>query len=308
MRGELGNRRLLERASGKAAITTDDFSTGGRLNPEQANKFIDFVLDQSVLLKEGITVRRMTADRADIDKISIGTRVIQKATEITAPGTLVGTTPAKRQLTVTEIILPVDVSFSWMEDNIERENFADHLTAMMAKTLVNDLEDLAINGDGTTSGFLAIETGWIQLLKTAADLRFDTGGSTDFRNVVFRQMLATLPAKFKANKKALRFYTSVGNEETYRYQIGQRQTPLGDSTLLNGGVVSYEGVPVIGVPYFPSDVHLLTLPENLVFGIRRLITLGQFRNERKRLHEYTWTCRVDFEYVESQAAVLAYDF
>lgn len=309
-RGMLGNRRLLERAGAKAPIDTGVFAGGaGRLNPEQADRFIDYVLDQSVILKDGIRVRRMNADRADLDKLAIGARVIRRATEGTAPADVVGLTASRRQLVVTEIILPADVTFSFMEDNIEREDFEDHLMRLFATQLANDLEDLAINGDaGSPDPFLSIEDGWLKILRTPGFANvFDTDGSTDFRNVVFQGMLEALPAKFKANPRLLRFYVSTTNEERYRFQLGQRQTAGGDQILLGGDRVTYAGVPVVAVPFMPADQHVLTLPDNLVFGVRRDVSLGIFRHERKRVWEYTWTVRVDFEVVEGAAAVIAYD-
>jgi len=306
----LGNRRLLERAGAKAAIQTSDLSSSGRLNPEQADRFIDYVVDQSVLMKDGIRVRRMTADRADLDQLKVGARIIRKSTEGTDPAAPVGITTYKRQLTVTEIILPADVTFSFMEDNIERDNFEEHVMQMFGTQLSNDLEDLAINGDGTTGSFLSIEKGWIQLLKDASAPTtnvYDTAGAADFRNVVFEGMLEKMPAKFKANKGALRFYVSVGNAEKYQFQIGQRQTGQGDAALTGEGALRYGGIQVVGAPYMPDDTHILTLPDNLVFGVRRDVSLGMFKNERKRVWEYTWTLRIDFEIVEPTAAVLAYD-
>jgi hypothetical protein len=309
-RGLLGTRRLLERAGRKAAITTADIDTeGGRLNPDQANRFIDYVVDQSVMFKDGIRVVRMRADRADLDKIAVGTRIIRKATEGTDPGAPVGVTVSKRSLTATEIILPVDVTFSFFEDNIEEENFESHLMQLMGTQLSNDLEDLAIVGDtGSGDPFIQIEDGWLDLLKTAADKRFDTNAGDDFRGTIWRGMLATMPDKFKANKTALRYYTSVTNEEKYRFQLGQRQTDGGDAFLLQGNTGRYDGILVVGVPYMPNTDHLLTIPDNLAFGIHRVITLGIFKNERKRVYEYTWTMRIDYQIVETSAAVIAYDF
>lgn len=309
MRGLLGNRRLIERAGQKAMIQTSDLATAGRLHPQQADRFIDYVIDVSVLFKEGIRVVRMRADRADLDKLAVGTRIIRKATEGVAPTDLMGITATKRQLAVTEIILPVDVTFSFFEDNIEREDFEDHLMRVMATQLSNDLEDLSIVGLGTGADpFLSIEKGWNQILKDAADLRYDTNAVDDFRNVVFKDMLALLPAKFKANKTNLRFYVSTTDEEKYRYQLGQRQTAGGDSALLEGRRVAYDGIPVVPVPYMVNGEHLLAIPDNLVFGIRRDVSLGMFKNERKRVWEYTWTLRVDYEIVETQATVIAYNF
>jgi len=317
---KLGNKALLERAGAKGftdSVDTADLSSGGRLNPEQADRFIDYVVDQSVLFKDGIRVRRMNADRAQLDKLQVGTRVLRKATEGTDPGTVAGIKTAQRSLSVTELILPVDITFSFMEDNIERDNFEQHIMAMFGIQLSNDLEDLAINGDGTTGDFLSIEKGWLQVIKDeisapgtneTAPQRFDTNGATDFRNVIFPGILALMPAKFKGNKAALRFYVSVGNAEAYAFQIGQRQTGAGDNSLINATAPSYVGIPVVGVPYMPDSDTLLTLPDNLVFGIRRDVSLGIFKNERKRVWEYTWTLRVDYEIVEPTAIVIGYNY
>lgn len=318
---KLGNKALLERAGAKGftdAIDSGDLTSGGRLNPEQADRFIDYVVDQSVLFKDGIRVRRMNSDRAQLDKLQVGTRILRKATEGTDPGTVAGIATAQRQLSVTELILPVDITFSFMEDNIERDNFEQHVMAMFGIQLSNDLEDLGINGDGVTTPFLSIEKGWLQIIKDevaspgpneTAPARFDTNAATDFRNVIFPGMLALLPSKFKANKSALRFYVSVGNAEAYQFQIGQRQTMAGDAALLVAqNALTYGGIPVVGATYMPDSNHLLTLPDNLVFGVRRDVSLGIFKNERKRVWEYTWTLRVDYEIVEPTAIVIGYNF
>lgn len=311
MRGMLGNRRLLERAGAKAVIQTSDLSSAGHLNPEQSDRFIDYIVDQSVMLKDGIRVRRMNADRADVDKLSVGTRIIRKATEGTEPGAVVGISASKRQLSVTEIILPADVTFSFIEDNIERDNFEDHMMQVFGVQLSNDLEDLAINGvDGDGDPFIGIEAGWLDLLKdgvTGTTHVTDTNGGDDYRNVIFEDMLGKMPNKFKANKQALRYYVSVTAEEKYRFQLGQRQTAGGDVILQGGEAVRYSGIAVVPVPYMPDGTALLTVPDNLVFGIRRDVSLGIFKHERKRVWEYTWTLRVDYQIVEPDAAVIAYN-
>jgi len=306
-----GNRRLLERTSAlgaKAAIQTSDIATNGRLYPEQANRFIDYVVDQSVMFKSGIRVVRMGADRHDVDKLSVGTRILRKATENDATATPVGITTAKKQLSVTEIILPADVTFSFLEDNIEREGFQDHLMSMFGVQLSNDLEDLAINGDSTTGSFLSIESGWLKLAIDDAETHiYDTNGGTDFRGTIFEGMLEAMPAQYRANRNNLKFFTSVNVKDQYRYQLGQRQTAGGDSIIQSDGGVMYAGIEVIGVPYMPDGSLMLTVPDNLVFGIRRDVNLGIWKNERKRVWEYTWTLRVDYQTVNGLAMVLGYN-
>lgn len=306
-----GNRRLLERAGGpgtKAVIQTSDIATNGRLYPDQANRFIDYVVDQSVMFKSGIRVVRMRADRADIDKLSVGTRILRKATENDATATPVGVSTSKKQLSVTEIILPVDVTFSFLEDNIEREGIQDHLMSMFGLQLSNDLEDLALNGDGVTGPFLSIETGWLALAIADTETQiYDTNGSTDLRGTIFQGMLDKLPAQYQSNRNNLKYFVSVAAKNQYRYQLGQRQTAGGDNFIQQDGGVSYAGIEIIGVPYMPTGSFLLTVPDNLVFGIHRDVNLGIWKNERKRVWEYTWTCRVDYQTVNGLAMVLGYD-
>jgi len=307
-RGMLGTKRLLQRAGQKAAVDTGVFASGsGRLNPEQSDRFIDYIIDQSVVMKTGIRVRRMNADRADLDKISVGARVLRKATEGLAPSDLVGVTTAKRQLVVTEIILPADVTFTWLEDNIERDNFEDHLMQMFGIQLANDLEELALIGDKSSGDpFIGIEDGWLKIAAAIPGANtFALNGSKDFRNVIFEGMLEKLPPKFKGNRAALRYYVSTNNAEKYQFQLGQRQTVGGDQWVTGQAPLTYGSIPIVGAPFMPDNQVVLTLPDNLVFGIRRDVSLGIFKHERKRVWEYTWTLRVDFEIVEGTALVIA---
>jgi hypothetical protein len=73
------------------------------------------------------------------------------------------------------VILPVDVTFSFFEDNIERDNFEDHLMRTFATQLTKDLEDRAINGDdGSADPFLTL--GFARLARfTSAGMTRETG-------------------------------------------------------------------------------------------------------------------------------------
>ena len=308
----LGTKRMLQRAGAKAiaanAIQTGQADFGNaRLSPEQANAFINYTIDQTVMMKEGLRVIRMRADRYELNSLSIGTRALRLGSEGVAP-TLTGVIHAKRVLTAVEVILAADITFSYLEDTIATGGAEGQIAQMFAKQLANDIEDLGINGAAGGGGtFVEINDGWLTLIKAVVASRFDTNASTDYRNVVFKGMLAALPVKFKVNKANLRFYVSTNVEEAYRYQIGQRQTAGGDAVLQGGGRVTYDGVPVVPVPFLSDSDLLLTPPDNLAFGIHRDITLGQFRNERTRSQEYTWTFRTDYEIVEPTAMIVGYD-
>ena len=55
-------------------------ASGGILNPEQSDRFIDYMWDESTLMNE-VRMIRMTADTVDIDKANVGRRIARKATE-----------------------------------------------------------------------------------------------------------------------------------------------------------------------------------------------------------------------------------
>ena len=80
-------------------VTTSVVGTGsgGLLNAEQSNRFIDFVVDQSNLMKNSRVVRMRTPSM-DIDKVSVGTRLMAKATEASDTGSNAAVTFTKVSL------------------------------------------------------------------------------------------------------------------------------------------------------------------------------------------------------------------
>ena len=64
----------------KDAVTTGDITgtgKGGKLNPDQAKKFIDYMVDNSALLKD-IRIERMRASEKLLDFMLIDGRIIRK--------------------------------------------------------------------------------------------------------------------------------------------------------------------------------------------------------------------------------------
>jgi hypothetical protein len=82
----MSSKDLLEKVINTTQIGA---GSGGILNAKQANRFIDFVFDQSVLMKTARIVR-MNEPTIDIDKVNIGQRIMRKATEGTDDGVIVG--------------------------------------------------------------------------------------------------------------------------------------------------------------------------------------------------------------------------
>ena len=306
----ISNRVLIA----KAAITSADLATGGKLNPEQANKFIDYMVDQSAFLKD-IRTERMAGPTKDLDFIGVANRIIRKGVEATEPTETAGIQTSKKQLNSTEVILPADISLTFLEDNIEKEGAEDHIARMLALQFGNDLTDLAWNGNTATPTtdpfypFLSIDDGFIKLAKASANThKYDTNGSTDYKGVVFPGMLNMLPNKWKANKAELRFYVSPTVAEAYIEQLTTRQTAWADELLQTGKLPQYKGITIFPVDYIPDDVIILTLRKNLATGIQREFTSDRERKPRKRVIEYTMTGRVDAaQIVVDDALVIGYN-
>jgi len=64
----------------KALITTDALASQGKLNPAQADKFIDYVIDITGL-KNNARVVRFRNEEMLIEKIGVGRRVAVPAVE-----------------------------------------------------------------------------------------------------------------------------------------------------------------------------------------------------------------------------------
>lgn len=304
----ISNRQLISKA-----ITTSNLTTGGLLNPEQANKFIDYMVDQSAFLKD-IRMERMDGPAKDLDFLGVSSRIVRKGVEATAPTETAGIQTSKKQLNTVEVILPADISISFLEDNIERSGAEDHIARMLAMQFANDLTDLAWNGDtddvGEFKDFLSIDDGFIKLAKNAlaATHKFDTDDSVDYKGEVFPGMLGELPNKWKANKSELRFYVSPSVAEAYIEQLTTRQTAWADELIQTGKLPQYKGITIFPVDYVPDSVIVLTPRKNLALGVQRQFTNDRERKPRKRVIEYTMTSRIDVaQIVVDDALVIGYN-
>ncbi len=251
----------------KAAITaTDALAAAGALNPEQSDRFIDFVIDVTMIQSMGIRVERFRNQQKDIDKISVGNRVSVPAIEGVDPGRRRGVTTSTVPLNPNEIMTPFEISTRFMEENIEGESVEDHVVRMMATQTGNDIETLYWDGeslgpavlegdivdDGSTTdyiqdSFLALGDGWLR--------RADGGGLVDIAGAsispnVFSRMLNQLPVKFRKQRARLIFLCSTELEQLYRERVSARATSAGDTALNSPVPLTPFGVPLMGVPLF----------------------------------------------------------
>jgi len=258
------NQELVE----KATITTHQLAAAGKLNPQQADKFIDYVVDESMLKQAARTVR-FTPETLDIDKIGVGKRAAVPAAEGIDPGVRRGVNTSKISLTPKEIMVPFELGDTFREINIEGEQVEDHVIKMMATQMANDMEEMYINGDllgqaATPADLdegeetdkyikdrlLALFNGWLRIAD-GGHIVDNAGAAID--HTLFSKMFIAMPRKFRRNRAQLRFLMPSDLEQIYRDTIAKRETAGGDVALTSSGKLMAFGIEVVPVPLMPGN-------------------------------------------------------
>jgi hypothetical protein len=300
---------------------------GGILLPEQARRFIDYVWDATVLAKDGRRVT-MRANTMELEKVNVGERVIRAAAQASNDYTNAGATFTKVELTTKKIRLDWEVSTEALEDNIEGGALEDHLVRLMTNAFANDIEDLAINGDGSTGNFLSIMEGFVHKVENDGDAHealvtvTDNNWTTD----VMQDIILAMPRKYRAVKQNLKFYAGtdafqgiVKNNGTLADAIAEAFAPATGGTERNrqaylfgqaqtfGGARTTRvlGIDVQEVPYYPADYVDLTFPANRIWGFQRDITVNREYKPKKDTIEYTVFVRFGLQWEELDAVAYA---
>lgn len=300
--------------------------SGGLLKPAQSNRFLDYVVDQSVLMQNARVVR-MRTPQMEIDKVSVGTRLLAKATEATDTGTNAAVTFSKVSLSTVKLRLDWAMSTESLEDNIEGASLEDHIAQIMARQTANDLDDLFINGN-TSSGNALLKAldGFVKLAKASGTVVDEAGNNVS--RATFDRILRNLPKKYLQRRNELKFFSGSGvvQDTIFSLQNPNSATaatagaPAPASTVgelaflqgamrANGGVgstgLSPFGIGLVEVPLMPETVAgdysgasgshgfvELTFPNNRIIGINRDITVYRQFKPKTDTIEYTQYMRV----------------
>jgi len=315
--------------SGPNAVNPSGDAGSGILRPEQARRFIDYVWDATVLAKDGRRVT-MRANTMELEKVNVGERVIRAAAQATGDYTNTGATFTKVELTTKKIRLDWEVSAEALEDGIEGAALEDHLVRLMTNAFANDIEDLAINGDGTTGDFLSIMPGFINKHQSGSSSHESvvTVSNNGWTPEVMQNIILAMPRKYRAIKNNLKFYAGtdafqgiVKNNgtladaiaEAFGSHAGAAGTEAGRERYLSGTDQTFGaarttrvlGIDVQEVPYYPDGYVDLTFPQNRVWGFQRDITVNREYKAKKDTIEYTVFVRFGIQWEEEDAIAWA---
>lgn len=306
---------------------------GGILYPEQADRFIDYMWDETTLTN---MVRRikMRRPQQDIDKMAIGTRLARKATEGVDDHVNSDPSFSKISMQTVKIRLDWNLTTESLEDNLEGEALEDHIARLMATQLGNDLEDLYINGDVTSADpLLKSLDGFIKKMLAAGSHNFSyAGGSLD--RTFFNKVVKNMPRKYLSRRADLRFLTSPGLLQDFLNLTAGTQADrffnLPEQTYLSpggvggqgGGSISVRpfGMNLVEVPLFPENAvgtysgasgnygyGVWTFPQNLIVGVQREITVYREFKPKTDWIEYTVYTRVANQIENLDAVVIGRD-
>lgn len=306
------NQSLLQRAD---LAIADLNANGGLLDPEQANTFIDIIMEQPTILRQSRIIR-MNAPSRKINKIGFANRILRAArTQGSAnddgsndryvrKADRAAPTTSQIRLDTEEVIAEVRLPYEIFEDNIEGESLEGHIMRLIAERAAVDLEELALAADKSSpDDYLALHDGWLKRMNVNVVHNAAAGVSPD----MFTNGLLTMPQKYLRNLNQLRHVVSVANTIHYRNKVSKRATEYGDTALTQNNPLYAGGVAIEAAPMLSAvgsgNMGFLTFMQNLIFGIQRDIRVETDRDIRSREFIIVLTARVALQIEDIDATV-----
>ena len=248
----------------------------GNLYPDQANRFLDYMWDATILAKSARTIR-MRSNTTEIDRVSVGQRIMTVAQEDrptdwvnnTGSGafTAAGATFSKISLTTRKLRLDWELSAEALEDNVEGPDLEDHIARLMATQAGNDVEDLLINGVGPvsgsagSSGLMGAFKGFRSLAVGNAHVVDGNGNGLD--KSLFNAAIKALPRKYKQRRNQLRFFAGSNLVQDNLYNLtasGGSVNPYDiASGIIRGETAANDGGPGTTTP-FAFGIPVINVP------------------------------------------------
>ena len=313
----------IEEMVSKSAIDSSSLPNSV-LNRQQADRFIDLMIDYSVLLKR-VRVVRVNHNKGEMNKLDLGIIVTEGAHTTSKATTRV---PSERVVTYDneKYRSAFDLKTDYMEDNLEKAQIRDTLLNMFTKQIAIDTEMAAIEGDDDldtgdsetdSNNLLGVNDGWSKILgeRVPAAQIIDAAGTAPSKQLYY-DMKRQIPPRYRAAKPDYRWILPSGPADKWTLDWSDRETGGGDVALQNGTSPGPWGIPAIEVSLMPEDLSYgtagtdgseiwLTPFNNLIYFVQREITIEFDRVPRNDMWEVTIHFRVDFEVENEDLVVIA---
>lgn len=259
--------RSREAARAMQKVSTGDFSAGGLLEPEEFDDFFRDVQEQSEVLSQARAVS-VDAPSGNIPRIDVGQRLIQGVDEGQSASLQTISQPDVPYQT-TKVSLPWEITWEAANETIDdapgatRDLFVNRFSA--------DLEALASIGDTTTTGFTAINDGWLSVAANRGAPTYDhadgAGAPQPVNKELFMNMLQTIGHEF-VEQQTLVFLMSFRQIQEYKEYLTNRNTSAGDAMLMTGEEPTAYGHNLMAPLAWPDDQVMLTSMSNLAYIVQ----------------------------------------
>ncbi len=233
-------------------LASSELLNGGRLNPEQKDRFIRIFRGRAKFLDQS-RFERMTNPRARLDRLHLGQPVTVGASEAsTAPDTGDVAT-SQLELNVKKFVAAFNTNRETFQGNIEREQLEQTLMDAFTSRHAYDMEDLAFNGDTSITGtdkrslLLKELDGWSKISDGARVVPFN---GAQVQKGIFHELMRNMPDEYVGDPD-LRWIMPRAFMDDWLDELSDRETGLGDQALEGRGVAPL-GIPIIWVPAMPS--------------------------------------------------------
>lgn len=305
----MNNRTLLS----KAAVDTNTLGTGGKMNAEQSKQFITFMKDYSPFLR-AVDFITMATTRRVLEYGDVSRRNMRKAKENEDNPATGSFSTKQRELNAVGVIMPYDITFQFMKENIEKGQVNATLARLFAQQFANDTIDLGFNGDESSSDdFTNINNGWVAIAEADSNTHKVNSASFSTKRALFKGLLGEVPSKYfqmyqQEDKSLLKIFVSHTVNRDYKEELTERNTALGDSLMISGKNVNYDGFEIVPVGFLRDDVQIVTTYKNLAYGVYGggIETYHEVV-PRKTRHEYTLLADFDFEIHNPDVLVIGKD-
>ena len=294
-------------------------SNGGLLSPEQTSTFFDLVVDEPTILNQIRRVDMATSEQR-INKIGLGGRLLHGASQTggqedngtngryLAKNKRAAPTTSQIVMNTREVIAEMRIPYEVLEDNIEGQNYEQHMMRLMAQRGALDLEELCLFGDKTidpaVDDFLCLQDGFI---KRATAHQVDNAAAGPDDDMITQALLA-MPQQYLRYLPQMRAWISQANKIKFQASRIKRNTALGDASVVGNLNLISQGLQIEPAPSLAADGSgtkgLITFPQNLIIGFQRQITLEYDKDIRSREYIIVLTMRIALQVEDSNALVL----
>ena len=255
------------------------------LDPEEADKFIDYVVDESFWDKNARIVK-MAKNEKNIRYMGYDTskRFLYPADSFASSDYTKTFKEGKITLSSKKLRGCVVIYDDDLEDNIEGQAFADHLMKIIAKRVANELDEIyyvsntsafaSTDARGLTNGFRyhllhGSPSSSGDLPNAATELDASSTGDFDIAGKIaeqssgapypwefkFAKMLSSLPSKYKVKGLGnLRYFCNDIVASDYIEALSNRGTVLGDNAILGKAPLNFGTIPIQYV-VFRRQIH-----------------------------------------------------